>query len=270
MKLAIQEDMLLGRTMLEKFELARQLGFDGVEFWGSTVSRQVEAITEAMAHTGLKTSGINVGRQAKLLGADPAERELALEQLRRAITDAADLGAEGVVFVPAFHGPDVPDLSPLMTAEQLESELLIAHLRTLEDFANAVGVTLFIEPINRYETHFLNRVEQAAALAHRRAHPRVKVCADVFHMALEEADLGAALRTHADVVGYVHLADNNRRLPGQGITPFAQVGAALREIGYTGWLSLECGEPSANQPFAERYASDLPASVAFLREAGLG
>ncbi len=268
MRIAIQEDMLPGRTLLEKFERAKALGFDGIEFWAKGLSDRIEEAMTALDRCGLVASGVNFGRQSSMLSADPAERERALEELRSAIMCAMDLGAEGVGFVPAFFGPALPDLSPLMSSEQLEAELLIAHLRTLEDYANAMNVTLFIEPINRYETHFLNRVEQAAALARRRNHPRIQVVADLFHMALEEEDIPAAIRAHADVIGYVHLADSNRRLPGQGFTPFAQAAAALNEIGYSGWAALECGDPGDNAARAHTYALELPDCVAYLKDAG--
>ncbi|MBE2184162.1 MAG: sugar phosphate isomerase/epimerase [Anaerolineae bacterium] len=268
MRIAIQEDMLAGRDLLEKFARARDLGFDGIEFWAKGLPDRIEEAAAALENTGLAASGVNFGRQSSLLSPDPAERERALGELREAIMCASDLGAEGVGFVPAFFGAALPDLSPFMTPEQLESELLIAHLRTLEDYADAMGVTLFLEPINRYETHFLNRVEQAAALARRRNHRRIKVVADLFHMALDEADIPAAIRAHADVIGYVHLADSNRRLPGQGFTPFAEAAAALNEIGYQGWAALECGDPGDNAPRANTYALELPACAAYLRGAG--
>lgn len=268
MKLAIQEDMLAGRSLLEKFERAAALGFDGIEFWARDITRQMDEAVPALERAGLVAAGVNFGRQADLLDASVIERDTALEQLRQAIMDASDIGSVGVSFVPHFFGPTVPDLSPLMDADQVQSELLNAHLRTLEDYANAMGVSLYIEPLNRYETSFLNRLDQASVIARRRAHPRIRITADVFHMALEEDDLAAAITANADTIGYVHLADHNRRLPGLGFLPFARVAAALRQIGYDGWAALECDEPGDNAKRADAYALHLPACVAFLREAG--
>ena len=167
MPIAIQEDMLTGSTMLEKFEHARALGAAGIEFWGAGLVETVPQIVEAMLATGVRAASVNHGRQSELLSPDPAERERALAQLRQSITCACDLGAAGVVFVPHFNAPILPDLSPWMTAAELEVELLYTHLRTLSDFADAMGVELYVEPINRYETHLLNRLEQAAAVTRR-------------------------------------------------------------------------------------------------------
>ncbi|NDJ63260.1 MAG: sugar phosphate isomerase/epimerase [Chloroflexi bacterium] len=269
MKIAIQEDMLPGGTMTEKFETAKALGLDGVEVWGRDLATKIYAIAEASQQTGVPVSSVNHGRQGRLLDPHPAERARALAELRASITGAVDLKADCVVLVPMFYGPLLPDLGPWLSPFELESELFYTHLRTLSDFCEALDNLLCIEPINRYETSFLNRVEQAAAIAQRLDHPRVKVTADVYHMALEEADLPAALRDHAQWIGHVHLADNNRRLPGQGLLNFAPIAEALAASGYDGWLVLECGAPSANQPHAAAYRRDLPASLAYLKEAGL-
>ena len=268
MKIAIQEDMLPGRSLTEKFENARRLGADGVEVWGKDLDSRTEDIAQAMRATGVPVAAINHGRQGRFLSPDPAEREAALAELRCSITCAADLQAKGVVFVPHFDDLGLPDLSPWMTAYELQMEMLHQHVRTLEDFAYALDVELYVEPINRYETRFLNRLEQAAALTRRRNHPNVKIVADLFHMAIDEADIVGAISAHGDQIGHVHLADSNRRLPGQGLTDFASAAAALKAVGYSGWAAFECGNPSQNAPAATRYLQELPESIAMLRDAG--
>ncbi|MFO7320754.1 MAG: sugar phosphate isomerase/epimerase family protein [Chloroflexota bacterium] len=268
MEIAIQEDMLPGRTMLEKFAHARDLGVAGIEFWGRGLEHKVADIVAAMEQTGVRAAAVNHGRQSRLLDPDPEERDRALAELRSSITCAADIGAKGVIFVPHFFGPILPDLSPFMTATQLQAELLHAHLRTLEDFADAMDVELYVEPVNRYETHFLNRLDQASMITRRLNHPRVKIVADLFHMALEEDDIVAAIRANGDQIGHVHLADSNRRLPGQGRTDFAAAAQALREVGYDGWAAYEVGDPGDNAPRAAQYLADLPASLNLLRDAG--
>jgi sugar phosphate isomerase/epimerase len=268
MQIAIQEDMLPGRSMMEKFENAKRLGIHGVEFWGRGLSGKVRDIVEAMEATGIVAAAVNHGRQSRFLDPDPIERDIALTELRQSMTDAADIRAKGVIFVPHFFGPLLPDLTPYKSAMELEFELLIAHLRTLEDLADAMDIELYVEPVNRYETHFLNRLEQAAAVSRNRNHPRVKIVADLFHMSLDESDMVKAIQDHANDIGHVHLADSNRRLPGQGLTDFGKMAAALNEIGYNGWAAYECGEPGDNQVRAKTYMDEFPASLGVLKQAG--
>jgi sugar phosphate isomerase/epimerase len=268
MRIAIQEDMLPAPTMLGKFEQAKALGVDGIEFWGVGLAEKVRDIAIAMIETGVAAAAVNHGRQASMLSPDPRERDRALAQLRESICCAADIQAKGVIFVPHFGEPALPNLAPWRTPNELQADLLNEHLRTLEDFAYALGVELYIEPINRYETTFLNRLDQAGAIAAKRNHKHVKIVADVFHMALDETDLSAAIRANSAQIGHVHLADSNRRLPGQGTTDFAALATALHEVGYEGWCALECGNPSANQPRAAQYLTEFPACLAYLRSAG--
>jgi sugar phosphate isomerase/epimerase len=269
MKLAIQEDMLPGKTILEQFQHARTLGVDGIEFWGRGLTEKVPDIVEAVKDTGIVAASVNHGRQSRFLDPDPAERERALAELRRSMCDAVDIGAQGVIFVPHFGDPAMPDLTPFKSPMELEVEMLVWHLRTLEDYAYAIGTELYVEPVNRYETHFLNRLEQAAAIRRRiQDHPHVKIVADVFHMVMEEKDPAQAIRDFGKDIGHVHLADHNRRLPGQGITDFASLAAALREVGYEGWAAYECDQPGDNHRRAGQYMADLPASLAQVRQAG--
>ncbi len=268
MKIAVQEDMLPGRSIEEKFNHAKALGIDGIEFWGRGLSAKVPEIVEASMKSGVPAASVNHGRQGRFLSPDPAEREAALAELRDSICCASDIRATGVIFVPHFDAPVLPDLSPWLTAAELETELLYTHLRTLEDYSYALGVTLYLEPVNRYETHLLNRLEQAAKITRRLNHPHVKIVADLFHMALGEADIPTAINAHAKEIGHVHLADSNRRLPGLGTTNFALAADALKTINYDGWAAFECGSPGANAQHATEYLRDLPASIAYLRERG--
>ncbi|MBI5671008.1 MAG: sugar phosphate isomerase/epimerase [Chloroflexi bacterium] len=267
MRFAIQEDMLPGKTPLEQFECARRLGFQGVEVWGCGLTGRVPALVEARRATGLAIAAVNHGRQSDLLHPDRAERERALAELRESIVNAVDLGAAGVIVVPHFGEPSLPDLTPYKSVIQLEYELLHNHLRTLSDYVYAMGTDLYIEPINRYETHFINTLADGARVRRKiKDNPHIKLVADLFHMALEETDVPGALRDYAADVAYLHLADSNRRLPGRGLLDFVAIGAALRE--FSGWVSLEIGEPGNNQANARQIVEELPACLDFLKRAG--
>jgi len=112
-------------------------------------------------------------------------------------------------------------------------------LRALGARAAERGQVLIYEPLNRYESDLFNRQADAAAFTRAQELAGVKLLADLFHMNIEEPDLAAALRASADLIGHVHLADSTRGPAGAGHTDLVAVGAALRDVGYAGWLSAE-------------------------------
>src|SRR5215207_4752797 len=184
MPIAIQEALLNGSSIPEKFRHARALGVQGIEFEGVGLTANVPEIVSAMVESGVMAAAVHHGAQGNLLDPDPAERERALALLRQSIVNAVDIGAAGVIFVPHYGAPVLPDLAPWMSSAELEAEMLHMHLRTLSDYSEALGVSLYIAPVNRRETHLLNRLEQAARVARRLNHPRVKIVADLYQMAL--------------------------------------------------------------------------------------
>lgn len=265
-RIAIQEDMLPGRSVRERLENAHRLGLDGVEFWAEGLTPRVPEIAQALADTGLAAAAVNLGRSDGYLSPLLAEREAAIGRMRQAMADAVDLAAEHVIFVPLWGPPRMPDLTPYRAPVELEGEMMVWLLRTVSDLAYALGVNLHMQPVNRYESYFMNRLEQAAAFRTKiKKHPHILVAPNLFHMALEEDDLLAALRSHHKHTGYLHLADHNRRLPGQGLIDFRALLSLLRELAYTGWLTLECGRPGHNAASALACYRDLPAALALLR-----
>lgn len=256
--------MLPGPRLADRFAQAADLGVQGIEFWSKTLAAQADDIKRLNGRGGVVAATVNHGRRSRFLDPDPAERERAMAELREAITLAGRIGAAGVVFVPHFFGPLLPDLSPFMDAVALERALVAAQLVGLAEHADHAGVQLWVEPVNRYETHLLNRLQEVAALIAPLKHSRLGIVADLFHMALDEPDIPAAIRGYGVVIGHVHLADSNRRLPGQGTTDFKAVFAALEEAGYAGWMAFECGEPGDNRKRAAEYMRGVPASLKHL------
>jgi sugar phosphate isomerase/epimerase len=105
--------------------------------------------------------------------------------------------------------------------------------------AEPLGVTVLLEPLNRYECDYINTVADALRIMDEVGAPNLRLLADTFHMNIEETDPAGSLETAGDRLGHVHLADSNRRAPGHGHLDFAGVFAALARIRYSGYLSLE-------------------------------
>jgi sugar phosphate isomerase/epimerase len=155
-----------------------------------------------------------------------------------------------VSVVPGTVGKIVPDGRP-----EEEWGWAVASMQECYDFAERAGILLGIEPINRFETYFINRGDQALALAEATG-PNCGVCLDIFHMNLEEDDPFAAIRrAKGRLVGF-HVADNNRFAPGMGTFNWPRIVDTLREIGYDGPLSAEfC--PTLDRTPATRFPGSI-------------
>jgi sugar phosphate isomerase/epimerase len=238
MKVSIRAGMIPRETLPEKLAWLESVGLDAVELHGPVLALPAADLQEAFAASPIAVSALEGA--PRLLVADPAEREAAKAAIRERLDLAKALGAVGVLLVPQFgRVPALPDLTPLATGALLERDLLLAQLRELAPVARDAGVSLFLEPLNRYEAYIVNRLEQGSAIA-AEVGPEIGVMADFFHMGIEEADIAASIRANAPHLVYVHVADSNRLQPGRGHLDFKPGFRALKEIGYDGFLAIEC------------------------------
>jgi len=269
-QLAIQEDMLPGRTVHERLANAKRLGLAGVEFWANDLGQRVPDIVDALEQTGLSACGVNLGMSDGYLSADLATREDAIGKMRQAMADAVDLDAQYVSFVPHYGASDMPDLTPYSIPTDLQKEMMIWLLRTVSDLAYAIGTQLVMQPVNHYETDFMTTVAQAKYFRKKiKDHEHVKIAPNLFHMALDENNITDTLTDHKDDIEVIYLSDSNRRLPGQGFLPWSQIGETLKRMDYDGWLVLECGQPSLNHDNAYQYYDGLPACRDMLNDCGI-
>lgn len=229
-----------GKTLREKAEALKRTGFEGIELGPEFLNTTLEDILQQLDGPGISISAI-VG-SIGLLSTNVGARRDAVELDKKRLDMASKLGASGVIEVPIFGSPEFPDPSPVMTIYELESRLLIAGLKELVGKIEQTGIPIILEPLNRYETHFIKRVEQAVEICKEVGSPdTIRILADFFHMSIEEADIADALKKGDKYIGYIHLADSNRLEPGAGHTDFAPGFAALKSIGYDGWLTIESG-----------------------------
>ena len=129
----------------------------------------------------------------------------------------------------------------IASVDQRESSMaqLAMAIETLAEHAAQFGVPLLIEPLNRYETNVFTDLQSTASWLHALPTKNVRILADMFHMNIEEADMAQSIREFGSMIGHVHFADSNRRAIGLGHTDAHSVVQALREVGYSGYLSAE-------------------------------
>jgi sugar phosphate isomerase/epimerase len=245
-RLVVQENLVPGDAgLVARGRLARELGFDGLELRDSGSARGEELAAARAA--GIATPTVCPEVSAFIGDFDADRRAAALDRLEDQLDGLAAAGGEALI-TPAAWGMFSRRLPPFTPprSEEEDREVLLSSLTRLARRAEANGVVVLLEPLNRYEDHMVNTLAQAWALCEAVGSPAVRLLADTYHMNIEEDDPCAALRVAAPWLGEVHVSDSNRHQPGTGHVPFGDIVATLRDAGFDGVLGLECrlrGEP---------------------------
>jgi sugar phosphate isomerase/epimerase len=260
-RLAIQDRLLPGASLRERWESARRYGFEAIE-----LSQQPFEDAEIALREHIPISAICGGYRGWLVDPDPENIRLARKDLARLVALAGELGT-GCVVVPIWgRTRNLPNIGTGRTREADES-IFVEGMRSLAAHAERSGGKLYVEPINRYQNDVCVTIADALRLRERVGSASVFVMGDVFHMNIEEADLGASLEAAGEWLGYVHLADSQRHEPGRGHLDLASVFVALARLKYGGYASFELAGLSGDADAV------LPASVTYVRskmtEAGL-
>jgi 5-keto-L-gluconate epimerase len=230
---------LLSGSFSEKLEKASKLRVDGVELMpADPAALDAAHLREMLQRYDLEVAavgsgGVKLTTGLSLLDPDPSRAEEAEARLRGLIDLAAGVGSQ-LVTIGSFRGW----LAPVGAGGE---DRLAAILRAGGDYAQARGVRLVLEPLNRYEADLINNAEQGLAFVRTVAHPAVGLLLDTYHVNIEESSWTVPFRElmRAGVLWHVHLGDNNRLPPGQGLIDFEAIVLTLKEIGFSGYLSAE-------------------------------
>ncbi len=251
---ALPTAFVVFRGFAESMRKAAALGYDGVELalkHPDEIGR--DELASLLAEHKLEVSCISSGQVYAALGyaftdSDPARRSELASIFRGFIDLAADFGK--TVNIGRVRGP-------IKGKKREEAEALFIDMaRELCAYAAPKGVTLILEPVNRYEIDFINSVDEGVALLRKAGIANLKLMPDVFHMNIEDAEIGATLERNIADVAYVHLADSNRHAPGDGHTDFDDIFGALGRAGYKGWCTVEI-LPLPDPDTAARRASEF-------------
>ncbi len=239
------EPVVPGRTLDERLHNLEDAGFQGIQLSAVSLREGMDAIRKSLSQSSIKL--LIHGRRGQVLAGDPETRARAVEDISAGLHEAAELGAVGSILVPIRIQPEITAPSPpsfgvhpMKTVVDLEREILIDQLSKIAPAAEASGVPIILEPLNRYETHLVKSLDDAGAICRAVGSPGIKMMGDFFHMNLEDDDMGAAIERNADCLAYIHLADSNRFQPGTGHLDFRPGFSALKRIGYDGFMTFEC------------------------------
>jgi len=226
---------------------ARAMGFDQVEIpIEGEKDLDYRKAAEAYRRNGLHSSICAVmGARRDPSHPDAAVQKGAVSYMKHCIDAAVTMGAS-VVAGPLYSAVGRTWQS---TPAQRERDLArcAKNLRVVARYAEDKGIRLALEPLNRFETSFVNLTEQAIQLADMIGSPAVKLMMDTFHANIEEKSLGAAIALMGDRLIHVHANENDRGTPGTGHVPWAEIGPALRKVGYDGALVIESFSTSVKQ-----------------------
>ncbi len=272
-------NMLLWATRVTREHVAalqaiKAAGADGVEI--PIMEGEVAAYRELgklLDELGLKrtSSMAFVTPEVNPVSDDPKRRQAAVDNLKWLIECAHALGA------PVICGPMYQTIGAFTGNGPTETELERAAeaLRSVAPLACQAGVTLAMEPLNRFECYMLNTLSDGAALTDRIGHPNVGILFDTFHANIEEKDPIGAIRRHGRVIKHFHCSANDRGIPGQDHVDWAGTFRALHGIGYDGWLVIEAfgralpGLAAATKIWRDLFADALDVArvgVPFARE----
>lgn len=259
MKLAVQEGMLPATSIAEKACQAVEYGYDALEVSFLGFPERLPEVRAAARNSGLAISTICGSGRHDILTLDAQERQSRIAEIKRLLECAGELDAVGLIIVPIRTPQRFPDLSPFRSERELEEELTVSILSELAPYAVQCGTKLLLEPLIRYETPFIRRLDEAMAVCERVSSPGLALMADFFHMNTEEADIPAAIRDAGRWLRHVHLADSNRLLPGMGHTDFVAGFRALMDVNFEDYMSLECGILGPRN-------EELPRTAQYLRQ----
>lgn len=224
-------------------DTAARIGYDAVEITAAlhtpvdTTPQRRREVKGYLRDAGITCSGLHYifDGTLRLLSQDVEMMKKSVAYLNKVVDLAADFEAPTVIvgsggitrnFEPGWDRP-----KSIACMQEV--------LHTVGDHAEEKGVILAVEAINRYETQFLNTMQEASEFVLQIDHPNVRTMADTYHMNIEEKDPADSVRKYGYLLQNLHLADSNRMAPGDGHFDFESVVRALKDIGYSKVCSYE-------------------------------
>ena len=248
-------------------------GYKSIELSGEPEVFDTKELRKLLAENGIACWGavslMFEGRD--LIHADEAVRATSIKYLNDCITMAKELDGYEMTIVPSQVGK----VAAMDTPEQ-EWAWAVESLKEVYAHAQKEGIRMALEPLNRFETNFLNRADQAVLLAEQ-VGPDCGVCIDTFHLNIEEANMIEAIKSSKERLVDFHVADNNRMACGMGALDWPLIVSTLKEIGYDGAVTVEFVAPLDRTP-ANPYQNAVaaaeqeltPEQLQFIQDHGSG
>ena len=222
----------------------KKAGYESIEISGEPDQYPIAETQTLLKKYKIRCWGsvtLTLGKR-NLLAKSPKQRADTVKYMKDVVSLASALGGEMITLVPATVGKVVAEASP-----EEEWQWAIDGCTEVYEWGLKKGVKIGIEPLNRFETYFITRCEQALALA-KAVGKHCGVCLDVFHMNMEESDMHVAIEKAGSRLYDFHVADNNRFAPGMGDFEWKKIVRTLKKTGYKGALTVEFVAPVDRTP----------------------
>ncbi len=221
-----------------------ECGYQSIEIEGEPEKYNTKELRKLLKENGVSCFGavslMYEGRD--LIHADESVRSSSIQYIKDCVTMVEELEGREVTVVPSTVGKTVP-----LANKDEEWNWAVESLREIYTHSEKAGVVLGIEPINRFETYFIYRADQALLLAEE-VGPNCGVCLDTFHLNIEEGDIYQSILNTADRLVDFHVADSNRLACGLGHHNWTKIIDTLKTVGYAGPLSVEFVPPLDRTP----------------------
>jgi sugar phosphate isomerase/epimerase len=247
MRFALCNEMFEKRPMAEVCAIARSLGYAGLEIAPFTLAPSALEVTavqrketcKLIKEHGLETVGLHwlfAGPQGlHLTTTEQPVWQRTRDYLSALLDLCADLGGQVLV----LGSPKQRSILPPQT-KQGAWQQAVKLLSSVLDQAGELGLTICLEPLSPAETNFINTVDEGMKMVREIGHPNFKIHLDVKAMCSEQKPVPTIIRSvKARDIGHFHVNDSNLYGPGMGKVDYAPLAAAIREIGYDRWLSVE-------------------------------
>ena len=222
---------------------AKELGFTPLDIAvAHPESFPTQRVKQTAAEVGIPlVTTTTLNASTNLISSDPKIRAQGVKSLKKLVDINNELGA------PIIGGVNYAGWGCLSgkPRTQQEWDWSVTAMRDVARYAKETGdITITVEPVNRFETHFLNIASDAVQYCKDVGTGNMKVHLDCFHMIREETSFRGAVETCGkEFLGYVHVCESNRGIPGTGLVPWKEFFTALKTIGYTGPLVIESFDP---------------------------
>lgn len=226
---------------------AKGLGFDGIELHlGSPENIPVEETRQALRENGMEvTFAVTLTDDTNPISPDQSVRENGLAFFKKCM-DVASAVAQGPCEIGGVNYVSWGYFTGKARTQQ-EWDWAVENYRAAAQYAADKGISLAVEPVNRFETHFMNTAEDGVKFCKDVGEKNVKVHLDTYHMIREEKSFYDAIVNTGEYLGYFHACENERGVPGTGLVQWEEVYRALKDANYQGWITIESFVPDIEE-----------------------